>query len=133
MNLADFKVGTRLSVGFAILLMFTIAVGGVRLMRLSQLDQMVSQLTRSELAQGAADAGTEARNRDSAAKFARLLMVDAESRARNDAQGEDLDEQSKAMAPRSRNSSRCSTRPRRRRCSRKRAPRAKPTTRRVRR
>ena len=50
MSFSNFKVGTRLSVGFVVLLMITIAVGAVGLMRLSQLDQMVSHDHGSELA-----------------------------------------------------------------------------------
>ena len=79
MNLSDFKVGTRLNVGFAILLIVTIVVGGVGLMRLAQLDQMVSQLTEVNWHKARLTLEVEARNRDSAARFARLLMVDAES------------------------------------------------------
>ena len=40
MRFSDLKVGTRLSAGFLILLAITVIVGGVGLMRLSQLDRM---------------------------------------------------------------------------------------------
>ena len=79
MNFSDFKVGTRLSVGFALLLLITIAVGGVGLMRLSQLDQMVTHITEVNWHKARLTMETEARNRDSAAKFARLLMIDGDS------------------------------------------------------
>ena len=44
MSLSDFKVGTRLNAGFAILLLMTITVGSVGLLRLSQLNQMVTRI-----------------------------------------------------------------------------------------
>ena len=79
MSFSDFKVGTRLGVGFAVLLLVTIVVGGVGLMRLSQLDQMVDAASRQRTGHKARlTMETEARNRDSAAKFARLLMVDGD-------------------------------------------------------
>jgi len=79
MSFSNFKVGTRLSAGFALLLMITIVVGVVGLTRLSQLDQMVSQITEVNWHKARLTMETEARNRDSAAKFARLLMVDEKS------------------------------------------------------
>ena len=79
MNFSDFKVGTRLSFGFVVLLLITITVGAVGLMRLSQLDQMVSKITEVNWHKARLTMETEARNRDSAAKFARLLMIDGES------------------------------------------------------
>ncbi|HEY6123217.1 MAG TPA: methyl-accepting chemotaxis protein, partial [Steroidobacteraceae bacterium] len=79
MSFSDFKVGTRLSVGFAILLAITIAVGGVGLMRLSQLDRMVTQITDVDWEKARISMEMEARNRENAAKFSRLLLVDGES------------------------------------------------------
>jgi methyl-accepting chemotaxis protein len=79
MSLSDFKVGTRLNAGFAILLLMTIAVGSVGLLRLSQLNQMVTRITEVNWYKARLTMETEARNRDSAAKFARLLMIDGES------------------------------------------------------
>ena len=46
MYFSDFKVGTRLGFGFVLLLVAIIVVGGVGLMRLSQLDQMVDPASR---------------------------------------------------------------------------------------
>ena len=79
MRFSDLKVGTRLSAGFLILLVVTIIVGGVGLMRLSQLDQMVTRITGVEWEKARLAMATESRNRDNAAKFARLLMVDGDS------------------------------------------------------
>jgi methyl-accepting chemotaxis protein len=79
MSFSDFKVGTRLSFGFAVLLLITIAVGGLGLMRLSQLDSMVDRITDVDWDKARLAMETETRNRDSAAKFARLLMIDAAS------------------------------------------------------
>ena len=79
MSFSNFKVGTRLSVGFAVLLLVMIVVGGVGLTRLSQLDHMIEHMTTEDWTKARLTMETEARNRDSAAKFARLLMVDGES------------------------------------------------------
>src|SRR5687767_84828 len=79
MTLKNFKVGTRLGFGFLLLLLATIVVGGVGLMRLSQLDQMVGQITDVDWHKARLSMETEARNRENAAKFSRLLLVDSES------------------------------------------------------
>src|SRR5690349_6279716 len=79
MRFSDVKVGTRLSAGFLILLVVTVIVGGVGLVRLSQLDTMVSQITDVEWEKARIAMETESRNRDNAAKFARILMLDADS------------------------------------------------------
>jgi methyl-accepting chemotaxis protein len=79
MRFSDLKVGTRLSAGFLILLVVTVIVGGVGLVRLSQLDQMVTEITDVEWEKARLAMETESRNRDNAAKFARLLMVDGDS------------------------------------------------------
>ena len=79
MSFSNFKVGTRLGFGFAVLLLVIIVVGGVGLMRLSQLDHMIEHMTTEDWTKARLTMETEARNRDSAARFARLLMVDGES------------------------------------------------------
>jgi methyl-accepting chemotaxis protein len=79
MRFSDLKVGTRLSAGFLILLVVTVIVGGVGLVRLSQLDHMVSAITDEDWVHARLTMETETRNRDSAAAFSRLLMVDANS------------------------------------------------------
>jgi methyl-accepting chemotaxis protein len=79
MTLTNFKVGTRLGFGFFLLLLATIVVGGVGLMRLSQLDQMVTQITDVDWDKARLTMELEARNRESAAKFSRLLLLDAGS------------------------------------------------------
>jgi len=79
MTLKNFKVGTRLGFGFLLLLLATIVVGGVGLMRLSQLDQVVGQITDVDWNKARLSMETEARNRENAAKFSRLLLVDSGS------------------------------------------------------
>ncbi len=79
MTLSNFKVGTRLGVGFVMLLLITVVVGVVGLMRLSQLDAMVVHITTEDWNKARLTMETETRNRDSAAKFARLLTIDADS------------------------------------------------------
>ncbi len=79
MNLSNFKVGTRLGFGFLLLLLATLVVGGVGLMRLSQLDRMVVQITEVDWTKARLAMEMETRNRENAAKFSRLLLVDAES------------------------------------------------------
>jgi len=75
MRFSDLKVGTRLSAGFLILLAVTVIVGGVGLVRLSQLDKMISEITDVEWGKARLAMETETRNRDNAAKFARLLII----------------------------------------------------------
>src|SRR5690349_5953096 len=79
MRFSDLKVGTRLSAGFLILLTVTVIVGGVGLMRLSQLNEMVKTITDEDWVHARLTMETESRNRDSAAAFARLLMVAGDS------------------------------------------------------
>ena len=44
MSLSNFKVGTRLALGFAVLLAISLAVGGVSWMRMSQIDDSTDQI-----------------------------------------------------------------------------------------
>src|SRR5882672_9149390 len=79
MSFSNFKVGTRLNIGFVILLLITVAVGGIGLVRLSQLDDMVARITNADWNKARLTMETSARNNDNAANFARLLMVDGNS------------------------------------------------------
>src|SRR6476659_3406648 len=45
MSLSNFKVGTRLALGFSVLLLAILFVGGISWLRLSQLDEVVTRMS----------------------------------------------------------------------------------------
>jgi methyl-accepting chemotaxis protein len=75
MKLASFKVGTRLGFGFALLLLIALIIGGVGLIRLSQLDAVVTRLTNEEWQSARLAMEMQIRTRDNAFKTATMLMA----------------------------------------------------------
>ena len=75
MKLASFKVGTRLGFGFALLLLMALIIGGVGLIRLSQLDTVVTRLTNEEWQSARLAMEMQIRTRDNAFKTATMLMA----------------------------------------------------------
>jgi methyl-accepting chemotaxis protein len=74
MKVSNFKVGTRLSIGFGVLLLGSMLIGGISLWRLSQLDEVVTRLSTEDWERARLTMEMEMRTRDNAAKAARVLL-----------------------------------------------------------
>jgi len=48
MKLSDLRVGARLRIGFALLLLFSLVIGGIALSRLSHLDSVVNRMSTED-------------------------------------------------------------------------------------
>jgi len=75
MTLANLKVGTRLGIGFGVLLVITLVVAGLSWMRLSQLDDIVMQMTTEYWQKARLTMEMEIRTRDNSAKALRVLLA----------------------------------------------------------
>jgi methyl-accepting chemotaxis protein len=75
MKFANLKVGTRLSIGFGILLVISLALGALSWMRMSQLDDVVNQITNEDWEKARITLEMEIRTRDNAFKAARAMLA----------------------------------------------------------
>jgi len=75
MTFAHLKVGSRLGIGFAVLLFACLSVGGVGWLRLSQLDEVVNRITTENWEKARLTMEMEIRTRDNAFKTGRVLMA----------------------------------------------------------
>ncbi len=84
MKFANLKVGTRLSIGFGVLLLSCLSIGAISWLRLAQLDDVVNRLSTEDWQKARLTMEMEMRTRDNAAKSARVLLegVDAATAAR---------------------------------------------------
>jgi methyl-accepting chemotaxis protein len=74
MKFSDFKVGSRLAVGFGALLLASLALGAVSWWRLAQIDAVVTRLATENWEKGRLTMEMESRTRDNAAKAARVML-----------------------------------------------------------
>jgi methyl-accepting chemotaxis protein len=75
MNLANWKVGTRLGIGFGALLVITLIIGALSWVRLSQLDAIVEKMTTELWQKARLSMEMEIRTRDNSAKALRVLLA----------------------------------------------------------
>jgi methyl-accepting chemotaxis protein len=75
MRFSNLNVGTRLSLGFGLLLAILLAIGGISWMRLAQLHHVVSHLVSDDWEKARLAMEVEIRTRDSAMKTGRILMA----------------------------------------------------------
>jgi methyl-accepting chemotaxis protein len=75
MKFANLKVGTRLGIGFAVLLVACLSVGGIGWYRLAQLDEVVNRITTENWEKARLTMEMEIRTRDNAFKTGRVLMA----------------------------------------------------------
>jgi len=75
-DLSSLKVATRLGLGFGVLLVISLLVGGMSWLRLSQLDDVVERTTTEDWQKARLTMEMEIRTRDNAAKALRMLMAD---------------------------------------------------------
>src|SRR5207344_145555 len=75
MKLSNLKVGPRLGVGFAVLLVACLSVGGIGWYRLAQLDKVVNRITTGNWEKARLTMEMEIRTRDNAFKTGRVLMA----------------------------------------------------------
>jgi methyl-accepting chemotaxis protein len=78
-SLANWKVGTRLGMGFGVLLVISLALAGVSWMRMSQLDDIVVRATTIDWEKSRLTMEMEIRTRDNAAKALRVLMAGSDT------------------------------------------------------
>jgi methyl-accepting chemotaxis protein len=75
MNISNLRVGTRLGIGFAVLLVACLSVGGIGWYRLAQLDKVVGRITTENWEKARLTMEMEIRTRDNAFKTGRVLMA----------------------------------------------------------
>jgi methyl-accepting chemotaxis protein len=75
MKLSNLKVGTRLALGFGLLLSISIALGVVSWLRLSQLDEVVTRLAGEDWDKSRLTMEMQIRTRDNAFKAARIMLA----------------------------------------------------------
>jgi methyl-accepting chemotaxis protein len=81
MKFANLKVGTRLGIGFAVLLVACLSVGGIGWYRLAQLDEVVNRITTENWEKARLTMEMEIRTRDNAFKTGRVLMAGDDTEA----------------------------------------------------
>jgi methyl-accepting chemotaxis protein len=75
MNLSHYKVGTRLGLGFGVLLAISLAVGGISWKRMSQIDHATDRIVETEWQKARLSMEMQIRSRDNAAKAARMMLM----------------------------------------------------------
>ena len=75
MKFSNWKVGARLAMGFGVLLIACLLVGGIGWLRLSQLDAVVNRITTENWEKARLTMEMEIRTRDNAFKTGRVLMA----------------------------------------------------------
>jgi methyl-accepting chemotaxis protein len=78
-NLSSLKVGTRLNLGFGVLLVISVLIGGMSWWRLSQLDDVVDRTTTEDWQKARLTMEMEIRTRDNAAKALQVLMAGSDT------------------------------------------------------
>ena len=81
MKFSNMKVGTRLGMGFGVLLVACLVVGGIGWLRLSQLDEVVKRITTENWEKARLTMEMEIRTRDNAFKTGRVLMAGNDTEA----------------------------------------------------
>src|SRR5689334_12777180 len=81
MSFSNLKVGTRLALGFAVLLAISLAVGGVSWLRMSQIDDSTDQIVEQEYEKVRLTMQMQIRSRDNASKAARMLLAGGDQQA----------------------------------------------------
>ncbi len=81
MKLSNLKVGTRLGMGFGVLLIACLTVGGIGWVRLAQLDEVVNRITTENWEKARLTMEMEIRTRDNAFKTGRVLMAGDDTEA----------------------------------------------------
>jgi methyl-accepting chemotaxis protein len=81
MTFSNWKVGTRLGMGFGVLLIACLVIGGIGWLRLSQLDEVVNRITTENWEKARLTMEMEIRTRDNAFKTGRVLMAGDDTEA----------------------------------------------------
>ncbi|HEU5137818.1 MAG TPA: PAS domain-containing protein, partial [Steroidobacteraceae bacterium] len=81
MKFSNLKVGTRLAIGFSVLLFACLSVGGIGWYRLAQLDKVVNRITTENWEKARLTMEMEIRTRDNAFKTGRVLMAGKDTEA----------------------------------------------------
>ena len=78
MKVSNLKVGTRLALGFGLLLAISLIIAGVSWLRMSQLDAVVDRITHEDWDKARLTMEMQIRSRDNAFKTARVLLAGAD-------------------------------------------------------
>ena len=81
MKFSNLKVGIRLGIGFGVLLVACLVVGGIGWVRLAQLDKVVNRITTENWEKARLTMEMEIRTRDNAFKTGRVLMAGNDTEA----------------------------------------------------
>jgi methyl-accepting chemotaxis protein len=81
LKISNLKVGTRLALGFGVLLLACLVIGGIGWLRLSQLDAVVDRITTDNWEKARLTMEMEIRTRDNAFKTGRVLMAGSDTDA----------------------------------------------------
>ena len=81
MKYSNLKVGVRLGMGFGVLLIACLVVGGIGWLRLAQLDKVVNRITTENWEKARLTMEMEIRTRDNAFKTGRVLMAGNDTEA----------------------------------------------------
>src|SRR5690349_13898146 len=81
MKFSNLKVGVRLGIGFGVLLLACLVVGGIGWVRLAQLDKVVNRITTENWEKARLTMEMEIRTRDNAFKTGRVLMAGNDTEA----------------------------------------------------
>jgi methyl-accepting chemotaxis protein len=75
---ANLKVGPRLCIGFAVLLVISLVIGGIALSRMAHLDAVVNRMSTQDWEKARITMEMEMRTRDNAAKSLRILLANGD-------------------------------------------------------
>ena len=76
---SNLKVAFRLGIGFAVLLVISLVIGGIALTRLAHLDEVVNRLSTQDWETARAAMENQIRTRDNVGKSLRILLADGDA------------------------------------------------------
>ena len=79
MKLSDLRVGARLRIGFALLLLFSLVIGGIALTRLSHLDSVVNRMSTEDWEKARIAMENQIRTRDNVGKSLRIILANGDA------------------------------------------------------
>jgi len=79
MKFSNLKVAVRLGIGFAVLLVISLVIGGIALTRMAHLDEVVNRLSTQDWETARAAMENQIRTRDNVGKSLRILLADGDA------------------------------------------------------
>src|SRR4030095_1707134 len=78
MKFSNLKVGVRLGIGFGVLLVISLIIGGIALTRLAHLDAVLNRLSTQDWETARAAMENQIRTRDNVGKSLRILLANGD-------------------------------------------------------